>query len=353
MKVRTLIAAGCTALFAVAGVSTVASAAVTDDVGPEGACYTQVTEPRYEKSTQTRTREYDEYTGWTEWSEYGELVDWPGVGPRDWGVVPDPLTGDHDGPETDDPTEPDNYNDRRFEYVIVDTREVDGERIPCEEHVDSPDVTLPTCDADGSLILHQSPSYTWTETGPISARIATAEPVSEWVVLIAPTQFGPYDLARLTDPETCGPPPTTAPPTTEPPTTTEPPLIEVTPEYETTPPTCTADGTVTPIYVEGVSWTLNDDGSYTASADDGYTLSEEVTTPVPQPKLTGEACEEPTTTTQPPATTKPPTTQPTTTTTQPDLPVTGSSTQTTAAFALLALAAGGLLVVVSRRRSIV
>ena len=64
---------------------------------------------RLEKATTT----WDGKTG--EWSEW---VDWPNSGPRDWGVIPDPLTGHHGGSHGRD-------GDREFGYFLVDARPIE------------------------------------------------------------------------------------------------------------------------------------------------------------------------------------------------------------------------------------
>lgn len=56
--------------------------------------------------------------------------------------------------------------------------------------------TEPTCLAAGSVVKGQSDHYTWTETGPSSARVFTAHAVGN--VELTKTTFGPYDLRRLT-----------------------------------------------------------------------------------------------------------------------------------------------------------
>jgi hypothetical protein len=72
---------------------------------------------------------------WGPWGPYGPLTDWPGVGPLNWGEIPSPMSGDHDGGEPAEGsgegisssgsiTNGEYDDDRRYQYVIVDTRQI-------------------------------------------------------------------------------------------------------------------------------------------------------------------------------------------------------------------------------------
>ena len=148
---------------------------------------------------------------------------------------------------------------------------VDQFTVPCKIHVTATaTLTPPTCLAAGSVVKSSGPGYTWAETGPDSAKVYTATATAGYT-LDGTKVFGPWNLVQLSP-------------------TAESCLIPVTPTYNTAPPTCSVGGTVTPVQATGVVWTLNQNGSYTASAASGYKLTAPVTTPVPAPKLTGEQC---------------------------------------------------------------
>lgn len=70
------------------------------------------------------------------------------------------------------------------------------------------------------------------------------------------------------------------------------PKTPVTPTFTVTPPTCWAAGSITINQILGVIWTLNQDGSYTASAAPNFVLTAPVSTPAPLGILTGEPCQQ-------------------------------------------------------------
>ena len=70
-----------------------------------------------------------------------------------------------------------------------------------------------------------------------------------------------------------------------------PELIEVTPSVEYTPPDCFAEGTVVLSEGEGYTWTENEDGTYTAVADEGYVIvGDDTFGPYETDQLTGRQC---------------------------------------------------------------
>lgn len=178
-----------------------------------------VEEHKYEKYTQTRTRDFNWGSWeWSEWSAYDALVDWPGAGPRPWGDVPSPLSGDHDGPEGSSPFYSDNYNDRRYEYVIVDTRlvsdgyettgwlteppagdgwevidtrTVKGQTFPCPDASATPG----TCDAPGVITPSESDHYTSNISGDTVT--FTAVPPAVFGADVQ-TEFSFPEIAQLT-----------------------------------------------------------------------------------------------------------------------------------------------------------
>ena len=182
---------------------------------------------------------------------------------------------------------------------------------------------------------------------------------SQGFVLIGQTVFGPWRLAQLTpEDEECYVPP-----------------VEVTPEYTYTPPTCDAPGSYTLGENEGYSWQDNEDGTFTAVANDGFVLADGDWTvgPFPTDQLTGEQCATTTTTTTtPPATTTtlPPEATTTTVAGRPALrprrprrrprsppaaehrlPATGGSPWSMALIALVAIGTGLGAMSLSRRRA--
>lgn len=71
------------------------------------------------------------------------------------------------------------------------------EEPPAEVPVVPPVFTAPSCDAPGELVYADTAEYEWIESGDDSARVLTASPIGD-VVLVGETVFGPYDLTQLT-----------------------------------------------------------------------------------------------------------------------------------------------------------
>ena len=118
----------------------------------------------------------------------------------------------------------------------------------------APIYTPPTCSAPGTLVVTDTNAYTWTLSGGVTARIATAV-AKPGFTLTGQTVFGPYNIAQLAaGSETC---PNVVPPVF-------------------TPPTCSAPGTLVVTDTNAYTWTLSGDDAAriaTAVAKPGFTLT--------------------------------------------------------------------------------
>ena len=218
MKKLTLIVVAIATTITLAG----GSASATNDKGYTPPTYPPHTpakcmEYRFEKATST----WDKKSGWS------SFVDWPGVGPLAWGVVPNPRTGNHGGTVG-------KHGHRVYAYVVVDKREV-----------------------------------TTGECAPPP-----------------PTTTPPTTVPPTTEPPATTTPPTTVPPTTEPPATTEPPQTTVPPDTTAPPVTTTPDTTTPPVVDTTTPPTVPPSVSPTTIA---VTVPPAPTTPPPALPATGSS----------------------------------------------------------------
>ena len=140
--------------------------------------------------------------------------------------------------------------------------------------------------APGTVVLSQGPGYTWSQAGN-AVRHDVHRYCHRGLRAHRADSVGPWRLAQLTsEDEECYVPP-----------------VEVTPEYTYTAPTCDAPGSYTVAENEGYTWQDNEDGTFTAVANDNFVLADGDWTvgPFPTDQLTGEVCPTPTPPPGPPA----------------------------------------------------